>query len=369
LGKAFGDLEIEDRVLTGLFLCSNSPNEILQELKPGWNEKVGLSIEEKYLLLNTRPTEAQRRQDQYSIRDVFPWEKELSLTINFDKFCSSFFIQPRVYLRLRPGFEQTVKRKLSAAEIKFEEINSTCLAVQQGVKVENVIELDKEAVVQDLNSQGLRYFITFDDPSDGGPSDGSPGPPSDRPGSDWGTAKVWDCCAGSGGKSLLAYDLNPKINLTVSDTRESIIRNLKRRFDSAGIRKYKSFIADLSIADCQLPIANSNKGHFNLIICDAPCTGSGTWSRTPEQLYFFDSKKINEYSTLQKKIISNSITQLKEGGHFVYITCSVFKKENEDNVEFIQKNFAVEFIKSALLKGYDKKADSLFVAQFKKQPL
>jgi 16S rRNA (cytosine967-C5)-methyltransferase len=104
----------------------------------------------------------------------------------------------------------------------------------------------------------------------------------------------------------------------------------------------------------------------NLIICDAPCTGSGTWSRTPEQLYFFDEKRIERYAGLQKKIVSNVILHLKENGCFVYITCSVFKKENDEIVEFVERQFNLELIKMELLKGYDKKADTMFAALFRK---
>ncbi|HEY2727132.1 MAG TPA: methyltransferase domain-containing protein, partial [Parafilimonas sp.] len=172
---------------------------------------------------------------------------------------------------------------------------------------------------------------------------------------------VWDCCAGSGGKSILAYDVLQNINLTVSDIRASIIHNLKKRFENAGIKNYKSFVAD--ITNSQLQIVNSE---FDLIICDAPCTGSGTWSRTPEQLYFFQSKKIEDYATLQQKIVSNGIKLLKEQNHFLYITCSVFKAENEDIVKFIQEKFQLILIKNELLKGYNKNADTMFAALFKK---
>ena len=143
--------------------------------------------------------------------------------------------------------------------------------------------------------------------------------------------------------------------------RTSIIHNLKKRFEKAGIKNYKSFVAD--IRNSQLQIANSE---FDLIICDAPCTGSGTWSRTPEQLYFFQSKKIEDYATLQQKIVSNAIKYLKEQGYFLYITCSVFKAENEDIVKFIQEKFQLTLIKKELLKGYNKKADTMFAALFKK---
>jgi 16S rRNA (cytosine967-C5)-methyltransferase len=219
-----------------------------------------------------------------------------------------------------------------------------CLSLPNASKIENVIELDKEAVVQDLNSQqtasllkNIKYQISNIKSS------------------------VWDCCAGSGGKSLLLYDIEPGIELTISDARESILANLKKRFSKAGIKNYKSLIADLAQSNLKSQISN-----FDLIICDAPCTGSGTWSRTPEQLYFFDDKKIDQYAALQKKIVSNIIPRLKRDGSLLYITCSIFRKENEEVVEFMTSNSELNLINIELLKGYDKKADTMFAALFKR---
>ena len=155
--------------------------------------------------------------------------------------------------------------------------------------------------------------------------------------------------------------LDGQIELTVSDIRESILSNLKQRLETAGIKNYHSFIADLTIADCELPVA-----HCPLIICDAPCTGSGTWSRTPEQLYFLKRKTIDVYVAMQQQIVSNVIPHLQQGGTFIYITCSVFKNENEDMVNFIKEKFHLQLLQMELLKGYDKKADSMFTAVFKK---
>ena len=56
------------------------------------------------------------------------------------------------------------------------------------------------------------------------------------------------------------------------------------------------------------------------------------------------------------------IPQLQSGGSFIYITCSVFRKENEEVVEFIQEKFRLQPDQIEVLKGYDKKADSMFVA-------
>ncbi len=332
LGKSLLQVPIEERILIGLFLCSAEPNEMLEQLKPEWSEKVKLTVNEKYSILNI----------QDSIFNMFPWKEELSEEINYEKSCESFFVQPDLFLRLRPGYENLVKEKLSDAMISFNEINSSCLSLPNNSKIENIIKLDKEAVVQDYSSQQTGEIFKYLESQTSNSN-----------------LTVWDCCAASGGKSLLFYDISPNVDLTVSDIRESVLFNLKKRFAIAGIKKYKSFVADLTSK--QQPTTNT----YDLIICDAPCTGSGTWSRTPEQLYFFDKKKIEQYASLQKKIISNVIPHLKPGGFLVYITCSIFKKENEEIVAFIKEKFQLELIRMELLKGYNKKADTLFAALVK----
>jgi 16S rRNA (cytosine967-C5)-methyltransferase len=111
---------------------------------------------------------------------------------------------------------------------------------------------------------------------------------------------------------------------------------------------------------------NPSKYNYDLIIADVPCSGSGTWGRTPEWLRFFDTTAIDTYSELQKKIVTHAIPHLVERGYFLYITCSVFRKENEEVVEFIQANTALELVKTAVLKGYHRKADTMFAALFRK---
>jgi len=292
MGKMGVDLPVEERILTGLFLCSGESNEVLQQLKPEWDRRVELPLTEKLSILN----------DPLLPAGIFPWKDELSTGIDHKEFVQSFFVQPDLFLRLRPGNGEAVVKKLEAAGIAFKSISDTCLALPNASKIDPVIEVNKEAVVQDYSSQRVGELFSLVRP---GRSD-----------------KVWDCCAGSGGKSIMLYDLYPNIDLTVSDIRQSIIINLKKRFTEAGITKYKSRVADLTGSDSRLLTSD-----FRLILADVPCTGSGTWSRTPEQLYYFKKDKISEYAFLQKKIISNVLACLKPGGYLLYITCSVLKRK------------------------------------------
>jgi 16S rRNA (cytosine967-C5)-methyltransferase len=239
--------------------------------------------------------------------------------------------------------------KLNEAAVDYEFISPFTIRLPNTFKADKYFELDKEVVVQDYSSQHISEFL----PVRRGPSD-----------------RVWDCCAGSGGKSIMAFDLHPGISLFVSDVRESILANLKKRFACAGIKKYKSFITDLSHS----PLTDQ-PSPYDFIIADVPCTGSGTWGRTPEQLYYFDKFKIDEYAAMQKKIVSNAVPLLQPGGYLLYITCSVFKKENEEIILFLKEKFPVrpghpgghlQLVKMELLKGYQMKADTIFAALLKR---
>lgn len=337
LGKALLNISIEEKIGIATFLCEQSPNEFLQFHKPGWNEKITIPLEEKLLIIN----------DQLLLNDIFPWSAELSDGVDLRQFCTSFLIQPALFLRIRPGKKDIVLQQLEGAGLAFKIIGDDCIVLANSTKLDDIIEPDITAVVQDLNSQKVLDYLVN---------------------GKWSmvnkqyTISCWDCCAASGGKSILTYDiLQRRVELTVSDVRESILVNLKNRFARAGITSYNSFVTDLNAANCKLPAASCQ-----LIICDAPCTGSGTWSRTPEQLFYFKPQLIDEFAERQKKIVANAIPCLGKGGLFFYITCSVFKKENEDIVAYIKKEFHLQLLQVELLKGYDKQADTMFMAVFKK---
>lgn len=381
LGHAVMELPVDERVLIGLFLCGHEGNDILKTLRPAWNEKITSTPEEKYITLNNNlgrtPGDNSLVQGknelphqfknelphQFSINDVFPFKNELSKGADHRKFSESFLVQPGLFLRLRPGKEKSVKQKLKSAGIDYKIVSGSCISLSNASQINTVIKPDVEAVVQDYNSQMvgkiLQPVLEF---KDGKKRHGLP------------VLNVWDCCAASGGKSILAYDINPSIQLTVSDKRSDIIQTLKQRFQRAGITGYHAFVADLSKKDISIAIhkdipAVGQQGLplYDLIIADVPCTGSGTWSRTPEQLYYFNKKDIERYSSLQKQIVTNIIPHLKPGGHLLYVTCSVFKNENEEVVDYIKQKFSLTLKHMELLKGYSRRADTMFEALFTKQ--
>ncbi|MGZ5286303.1 MAG: Fmu (Sun) domain-containing protein, partial [Flavisolibacter sp.] len=254
-------------------------------------------------------------------------------------FQYSLLEQPDLFIRIRPGKKALVLKKLQAASIAYQEEGEFCLRLLSQTKMEDVLLIDEEVVVQDLNSQktldGLHLPVTKG-------------------------LTAWDCCAASGGKSILLHDLFPGVQITVSDVRETIIANLRKRFSRAGIQAYQSFVADLSSG------GQVSKRKFDIVICDAPCSGSGTWARTPEQLLFFGEEQINQYTSLQKTIALQAAKYVKEGGWFIYITCSVFTAENESMVQMILEHTGLSLTEASYLPGYKKKADSLFTAFFRK---
>ncbi|WP_144695821.1 RsmB/NOP family class I SAM-dependent RNA methyltransferase [Chitinophaga vietnamensis] len=329
LGGWNRQLPVKERLLLATFFCESQPGELLAQLKPEWNRQIQASLAEKAALAGQPPVEPAA---------VFPLLDELSEEIDTNAFAYTFLTQPHFFIRIRPGKQAKVLPLLDKAGISYtlQENNST-VALPNGTNIEALLPEKSWYEVQDASSQQTGALF------------------HPKAGERW-----WDCCAASGGKSILLKDQQPDVQLLVTDVRRSILENLQQRFVSAGVKKYEARVADLTAPNFA---ATMGKQLFDGVILDAPCSGSGTWGRTPESLSFFKREEIQHYQDLQKRIAANVIPFVKKGGSLIYITCSVFRKENEELVKFIEDNSTLRKQEGGLIPGYGKGADTMFAAR------
>lgn len=334
LGAALPDVPVDERLLVAEFLCNMQTNSFLQYFKPEWAACVGFSIDDKLEMVKA----AYRA---FELTDVYPQHAQLSPDIDKQAFLKSFFIQPDLFIRVRKGFEQQVKAVLAKAEVTFKDEGHNCLSLPNGTKLETLFANQHWFEVQDYSSQQTAQYF--------------------RP-QKW--ENWWDACAASGGKSLLLHEQEPNLKLVVSDIRENILANLDERFRQSGLLKYQKKILDLT----QNPDYIMHDYDFDGIILDAPCTGSGTWGRTPELISQFNGHRIEFFQRLQQSIIRNVVKYLKPGKPLIYITCSAYKAENEDAVNFMVTELGLQLEDMQVLKGYEHKADTMFVARLSANP-
>ena len=326
LGNAAATRPRRERMAMAEFLCAPE-GDWLPLLQPEWMSSAVLSLDNRIAFLE--------EQTDFRLSDVFPLHQELSPAIDEPAFIRSHFVQPRLFIRMHTGKEKTVTTLLREAGISYETMTGQTLALDNGAPLDQVKKLKGLYEVQDLSSQQTASFFRA------------------RPGESW-----WDACAASGGKSILLKQTSPAVSLLVSDIRQSILRNLDERFESAGIRDYRHKIIDLT-SDPSVILGDEQ---FDGIILDAPCTGSGTWGRTPEMLSRFGAQGIARYVLLQQQMAAHAVRHLKPGCPLIYITCSVFQAENERTLAFLEQ-LGLRTEQAAYLQGYTDRADTLFAAR------
>lgn len=134
---------------------------------------------------------------------------------------------------------------------------------------------------------------------------------------------VLDLCAGSGGKSLaMGALMNNTGQLYLYDRRESILKNARLRCKRAGLQNYQV-----------TENLQKQKGKMDLVLVDAPCSGSGTYRRSPDQKLKFTMRGLQELNDLQFSLLSTAVSCLKPEGRIVYSTCSLLAEENQHIVK------------------------------------
>ncbi len=85
----------------------------------------------------------------FSIHHIYPWKEEISTGIDYADLCYAQFTQPDLFIRLRPGKEELVKQKLKSSDISFTTVGKSGLALANGTKLDSILQIDEEAVIQD----------------------------------------------------------------------------------------------------------------------------------------------------------------------------------------------------------------------------
>lgn len=211
--------------------------------------------------------------------------------------------EPTLTFRVRPpGTRDEVLEALTVKGIEVEACAEEPDALRATTESRAIFETrwvkEGRLQVMDLGSQQLAAFC-----------DAKPG------------MTVVDYCAGAGGKTLaLADAVGPTGRVYAWDNSPGRLKEAKRRVGEAKLR-HVSFPNEprVDLAD--------------LVLVDAPCSGSGTLGREPDQKWKLSAKKIAEFSKTQAELLDTLAPRLKAGAVLVYGTCSVLRDEDEAVVE------------------------------------
>jgi len=129
--------------------------------------------------------------------------------------------------------------------------------------------------------------------------------------------RALDYCAGGGGKALALVDAGWSV--TAHDIDAARMSDLPARAARAGVK-------------VQIAAPGTVQGTFDLVFCDAPCSGSGAWRRAPQGKWALTSDGFSQLQRTQDRVLDAAKAYVAPGGVLVYATCSVLTAENEDRV-------------------------------------
>ena len=92
---------------------------------------------------------------------------------------------------------------------------------------------------------------------------------------------------------------------------------------------------------------------FDLVLIDAPCSGIGTWSRSPDSRFSFNKKKLIELINIQSELLLKGSTMVAPGGKLAYVTCSILPEEGVDQIEKFKKSVNSDFSEINLINMWN----------------
>jgi 16S rRNA (cytosine967-C5)-methyltransferase len=143
---------------------------------------------------------------------------------------------------------------------------------------------------------------------------------------------ILDCCSAPGGKTLAMADRNPNATITAVELHPHRARLLQRKLrpNKHSSESLPSQKVNIAVADARyLP----SLIHFDRILADVPCSGTGTLARNPEIKWRLELSDLADLHERQYAILRSALAQVAAGGRVIYSTCSLEREENENVVE------------------------------------
>jgi 16S rRNA (cytosine967-C5)-methyltransferase len=135
--------------------------------------------------------------------------------------------------------------------------------------------------------------------------------------------RIWDCCAAPGGKTLVLAARHPTAEILATDVSPSRLKAL------AGRMERDPSAANVRIAQADAAALPAEHGNFDLILCDVPCSGTGTLARNPEIRHHLRPSDLARQADRQRALLAGALARLAPGGKLLYSTCSLEPEENE----------------------------------------
>jgi 16S rRNA (cytosine967-C5)-methyltransferase len=147
--------------------------------------------------------------------------------------------------------------------------------------------------------------------------------------------RIIDLCAGAGGKSLAIAAAAPGASVIATDSNRARLSKLAPRAERAGAAVETRLLSPPG----ELDELSDWHGAADLVLVDAPCSGSGTWRRNPEGRWRLNHERLNRLVEVQQRLLDIAATLVRPGGRLVYAVCSLLSREGAGQIDgFLQSH-------------------------------
>ena len=176
---------------------------------------------------------------------------------------------------------------------------------------------------------------------------------------------VLDSCSAPGGKAChIASLLKGSGKVYARDAQKDKLRYIVENQRRLGLENMEIEHWDARVRDERF--LKDGEGLLDVVLCDAPCSGLGVIGRKPDIRLHFSKESLDELQNLQREILTTVQAYVKKGGQLLYSTCSLSFKENEENRDFILRNFPFTLIKEEKFMPGEP-SDGFYLALFQRK--